>query len=130
MNMFRKNTTYKGLALAIALAAASGGVAAQDFVFGFNPRSGDVWVDTQLRDMNTYGYQLIGEDKVDSAIVVFQKNVKDYPKSWNVYDSLGEAYATKGDKKKAREQYNKALAMTKNPAQEKRITGEARAPAS
>jgi tetratricopeptide (TPR) repeat protein len=74
-------------------------------------------------DMNTYGYQLLGEGKVDSAIVVFQKNVKDYPKSWNVYDSLGEAYATKGDKKKAREQYNKALAMTKNPAQQERITG-------
>ena len=57
MNMFRKNATYKGLALAVALAAASGGVAAQDFVFGFNPRSGDVWVDTQLRDMNNYGYR-------------------------------------------------------------------------
>ena len=57
MNMFRKNATYKGLALAVALAAASGGVVAQDFVFGFNPRSGDVWVDTQLRDMNNYGYR-------------------------------------------------------------------------
>ncbi len=32
-------------------------------------------------DMNAYGYQLLGEGKVDSAIVVFQKNVKDYPKS-------------------------------------------------
>lgn len=57
MNLFRKNATYRGLALAVALAAASGGVAAQDFVFGFNPRSGDVWVDTQLRDMNDYGYR-------------------------------------------------------------------------
>ena len=25
-------------------------------------------------DMNNYGYQLLGEGKVDSAIVVFQKN--------------------------------------------------------
>jgi tetratricopeptide (TPR) repeat protein len=74
-------------------------------------------------DMNNYGYQLLGEGKADSAIVVFQKNVKDYPKSWNVYDSLGEAYAAKGDKKKARENYNKALAMTKNPAQQQRISG-------
>jgi hypothetical protein len=59
MNMFRKNAThtYKSLALAVALAAASGGVAAQDFVFGFNPRTGDAWVDTQLRDMNNYGYR-------------------------------------------------------------------------
>lgn len=48
---------YKGFVLALALAAASGGVVAQEFVFGFNPRSGDVWVDSQLRDMNNYGYR-------------------------------------------------------------------------
>jgi tetratricopeptide (TPR) repeat protein len=74
-------------------------------------------------DMNAYGYQLLGEGKVDSAIVVFQKNVKDYPRSWNVYDSLGEAYAVKGDKRKARELYGRALAMTKDPAQQQRISG-------
>jgi tetratricopeptide (TPR) repeat protein len=74
-------------------------------------------------DMNAYGYQLLGEGKVDSAIVVFQKNVKDYPKSWNVYDSLAEAFALKGDKRKARELYGKALAMTKDPAQQQRISG-------
>ena len=74
-------------------------------------------------DMNAYGYQLLGEGKVDSAIVVFQKNAKDYPKSWNVYDSLAEAYATKGDKRKARELYSRALAMTKDPNQQQRISG-------
>jgi tetratricopeptide (TPR) repeat protein len=74
-------------------------------------------------DINTYGYQLLAEGKVDSAIVMFRKNVRDYPKSWNVYDSLGEAYAAKGDKKKAREQYNRALSMTKDPAQQQRISG-------
>ena len=52
-------------------------------------------------DMNTYGYLLMGQDKVDSAVVVFQKNVKDYPKSWNAYDSLGEAYAKKGEVQRA-----------------------------
>jgi tetratricopeptide (TPR) repeat protein len=74
-------------------------------------------------DINAYGYQLLGEGKVDSAIVVFQKNAKDHPKSWNVYDSLGEAYATKGDKRRAVEQYNKAREMTKDPAQQRRIAG-------
>jgi hypothetical protein len=74
-------------------------------------------------DMNAYGYQLLGEGKVDSAIVVFQKNVKDYPRSWNVYDSLGEAYATKGDKRRAAELYTKARALTKDPAQQQRIAG-------
>ena len=41
--------------LALALAAASASVSAQDFTFGWNPRSGDVWVDVWLGDMNRYG---------------------------------------------------------------------------
>jgi tetratricopeptide (TPR) repeat protein len=74
-------------------------------------------------DINTYGYQLLGEGKVDSAIVVFRKNVKDYPKSWNTYDSLGEAYAKKGDKRRAVENYTKAEKMTTDPTQKQRIAG-------
>ena len=45
------------LALAAALSATAGGVVAQDFVFGWNPRSGDVWVDNRLADVNQYGYR-------------------------------------------------------------------------
>jgi tetratricopeptide (TPR) repeat protein len=74
-------------------------------------------------DVNVLGYQLMGQGKVDSAIVVFQKNVKDYPKSWNTYDSLAEAYAMKGDKKKAVELYTKARNMTTDPQQQQRIAG-------
>lgn len=74
-------------------------------------------------DMNGYGYQLLAQGSVDSAIVVFRKNVRDYPKSWNVYDSLGEAYAKKGDKRRAAEMYGKARAMTKDPEQQRRIAG-------
>lgn len=74
-------------------------------------------------EMNTYGYQLLGEGKVDSAIVVFRKNVKDYPGSWNTYDSLGEAYAKKGDKRRAVEQYSKARDLVKDPEQQRRIGG-------
>jgi hypothetical protein len=45
------------LALTVALGALLGGgtAAAQDFTFGWNPRSGDVWVDTWLTDINRYG---------------------------------------------------------------------------
>ncbi len=73
-------------------------------------------------DMNLYGYQLLGEKKFDEAIAVFRKNVKDHPKSWNTYDSLAEAYLTKGDKKLAAEYYNQALAMTQDETQKKRIS--------
>lgn len=74
-------------------------------------------------DINTHGYQLLGAGKTDEAIEMFRKNVKDHPASWNVYDSLGEAYAKKGDKKLAAENYRKAGAMTKDPEQKKRIDG-------
>jgi hypothetical protein len=39
----------------LALGLAAGTAQAQDFTFGWNPRSGDVWVDTWLGDMNRYG---------------------------------------------------------------------------
>ena len=74
-------------------------------------------------DINQYGYQLLGQKKYDEAIAVFRKNIKDYPNSWNVYDSLGEALAAKGDKKASIENYRKALSMTTDPTQKKRIEG-------
>ena len=71
-------------------------------------------------EVNNYGYQLLGQKKTDEAIEIFRKNVKDHPTSWNVYDSLAEAYATKGDKKPAIENYTKALSMAPE-TQKKRI---------
>ncbi|MBA2302817.1 MAG: alpha/beta fold hydrolase [Acidobacteria bacterium] len=43
-------------------------------------------------EVNTFGYQLLQEDKPDDAIVVFQMNVDAYPQSANTYDSLSDAY--------------------------------------
>ena len=74
-------------------------------------------------DINAYGYQLLGAGKTDEAIEMFRKNVKDHPESWNVYDSLGEAYDRKGEKKLAAENYRKAESMAKDPDQKKRIAG-------
>ena len=42
-------------ALALVLAGMTGTAVAQDYTFGWNPRSGDVWVDSQLNDINRYG---------------------------------------------------------------------------
>lgn len=43
------------LAAATALGLLVGNVQAQEFRFGWNPRTGDMWVDTQLSDINRYG---------------------------------------------------------------------------
>ncbi len=38
-------------------------------------------------------------------------NVLEFPKSWNVYDSIGECYAAMGNKEKAITFYKKSLAL-------------------
>ena len=62
-------------------------------------------------EMNTLGYQQLQSGQLDAAIATFESNTRKYPKSWNVWDSLGEGLAAKGDKTSARECYGKALAL-------------------
>ncbi|HXU39047.1 MAG TPA: serine hydrolase [Blastocatellia bacterium] len=61
--------------------------------------------------LNDLGYGLLRQNKVSEAIGMFRVNVALYPQSWNVYDSLGEAYAVKGDKKRAIANYRKSLEL-------------------
>ena len=63
------------------------------------------------RQFNAAGYSLLGREKVDEAIALFEMNVELYPESWNVYDSLAEAYATKGKTELAIEYYQKSLEL-------------------
>ena len=70
---------------------------------------------------NAIGYQFMQRSEFDRAIEVFAKNTKDHPDSWNVWDSLGEAYAAKGDTKAAVASYTKALNMVQDEAQKTRI---------
>ena len=62
-------------------------------------------------NINDVGYKLLNEKKFKDAIDIFKKNVKLYPKSSNVYDSLGEAYMNNGDKELAIENYKKSLEL-------------------
>lgn len=82
----------------------------------------EAWSISTEADINTLGYQYLFSGKVDEAIEVFKKNIEDYPKSWNVYDSLGEGYAVKGETKLAIEYYRKAFNMVKDEANKNRIT--------
>ena len=72
-------------------------------------------------ELNTYGYQLIGTGSLDKAVEMFKLNIERHPDSWNVYDSLGEAYAAKGETEQAISYYQKALDMVTAENQKKRI---------
>ncbi len=63
--------------------------------------------------VNQVGYQLMGEGKLDEAIVALKSNVERYPNSANVYDSLAEAYERSGKLDLARPGYEKAVAIGK-----------------
>ena len=63
------------------------------------------------RDLNITGYNLIKAKNINEAIDIFKMNVRLNPNSWNVYDSLGEAYAVAGDKKLAIENYEMSLKL-------------------
>lgn len=65
---------------------------------------------------NSLGYQLMGYSKIKEAIEIFKLNVEAYPESWNVYDSLGEAYMNDGQKELAIKYYKKSLEL--NPQNE------------
>jgi len=62
-------------------------------------------------ELNLYGYQLLNQRQTDKAIEMLALNAKRHPESPNVWDSLGEAYVTKGDKTKAIENFKKSLSM-------------------
>jgi uncharacterized membrane protein len=62
-------------------------------------------------ELNNLGYELIRAKKFTEAIRILQLNVEGYPKSGNVYDSLGEAYLDDGNKPLAIANYQKSLEL-------------------
>jgi hypothetical protein len=62
-------------------------------------------------ELNLYGYQVMNQGDIDKAIEIFTLNTKRHPESANVWDSLGEGYVNKGDKKDAIDSFKKSLSM-------------------
>ena len=67
-------------------------------------------------ELNMLGYQLLGMKKTKEAIEIFKLNVEAYPRAFNTYDSLAEAYLTNGDKELAIQNYKKSLELNPNNA--------------
>jgi hypothetical protein len=66
-------------------------------------------------ELNNYGYQLLNQNEQDKAIQILTINTQKHPNSANVWDSLGEAYALKGDKKNAIANFKKSLSLNPPP---------------
>jgi len=66
--------------------------------------------------VNNCGYTQLRAGNIDEAIDIFKQNVKDFPNSYNAFDSMGEAYMKKGKKELAISNYEKSIQL--NPANE------------
>lgn len=60
-------------------------------------------------EVNRLGYELMQRGQLEPAMRVFELNVEAYPTSFNVYDSLAEAYMNAGRDKDAITFYEKSL---------------------
>ncbi|HEX8349688.1 MAG TPA: serine hydrolase [Hymenobacter sp.] len=61
--------------------------------------------------VNNWGYALARQGKVQQAIELFKLNVSLYPRNWNTYDSLAEAYEMAGNRTLSVENYKRSLAL-------------------
>lgn len=73
----------------------------------------DYMIDISEATFNIIGYRLLQNGEIDKAIEVFEHNVKLYPESANVYDSLAEALEQIGRTKEAVENYETAVKIGK-----------------
>ncbi len=63
--------------------------------------------------LNTAGYMLLKEGKVDAALELLRRNTEVFPNDGNAFDSYGEALAVAGKWSEAKKNY--ALALEKEP---------------
>jgi predicted alpha/beta superfamily hydrolase len=71
--------------------------------------------------INSLGYNFLQSKLFDKAYTFFKMNMDNYPGSFNVYDSMGDYYKEKGDKEKALQFFNKALAIRDFPATREKV---------
>ncbi len=67
-------------------------------------------------EMNMTGYQFLQSGKANESAAIFKLNTQVFPKSWNVYDSYGEALMALGNKTEAIENYKQSVKL--NPGNE------------
>jgi len=64
--------------------------------------------------MNRLGYERLRAKHLEDALAILKLNGEEYPQSFDVYDSLGEVYAARGDWALAITNYEESLRL--NPA--------------
>ena len=71
--------------------------------------------------VNSLGYNFMQSEKLDLSFAAFDLNIKNYPNSSNVYDSMGDYFLAAKDSVKALESFEKALQVGPNDFSQEKI---------
>jgi tetratricopeptide (TPR) repeat protein len=71
--------------------------------FGYSPSA--------EKDINSFGYAVLGDKKIDEALAAFRRNLELYPQSPNVYDSYADGLEAAGQNQSALENSRKAVEL-------------------
>ncbi len=71
--------------------------------------------------LNQFGYLFYMQNNMTKAIEVLEFNCKEYPESFNTYDSLGEIYELTGKIQKSIENYKKAAELNTSEDYKERV---------
>ena len=106
----RRNRNFRNLSTKAQLLTASGEKAEGNKILD------DAVAVANQNEINTLGYQLLGQKNYPLAIKYFILNTQKYPTDANTFDSLGEAYKVAGDKENAIKNLKKALSLNPSAA--------------
>jgi tetratricopeptide (TPR) repeat protein len=73
-------------------------------------------------DVNSLGYNFMRTNKPANARAMFELNIRNYPESANVYDSMGDFYLDQEDTLQAIEQFKKALELGDSPFTKEKLS--------
>ncbi|UCF40481.1 MAG: serine hydrolase [Gemmatimonadota bacterium] len=65
-------------------------------------------------EINAVGYALLGTERADQALAVFDFNTRAFPEAFNAWDSLGEAHMALGHDDEAIRCYERSLELNPN----------------
>lgn len=106
-----KNVRLMSIAQPLARTLQEQGIAAAIKQYNELKKNGAQQFDWGERELNLFGYNLLGTGRIKEAVEIFKLNVAAYPQSFNTYDSLGEAYLADGQRELAIQNYRKSLEL-------------------
>ncbi len=106
-NNYLEYPAYNSPSMRFIFSAIDNGVeAAMKHIDEYN---GEDYDDVNELTINDIGYTFLNDNRIGEAISLFQYNVKEYPKSSNVWDSYAEACMVAGELDSAATYYKRGL---------------------